>query len=107
MPRPRCCRRVAFTPSCVCFKPAGVSASSLAEVSMTLDEFEAMRLSHLEKREQGEIAALMGVHASTVCRMLACAHEKITDALLNLKAIRVEGGCCEVVKNGRKRRIMT
>ena len=90
-----------------CFRPKCKGASELQGVIVTLDEFEAMRLSHLEKREQGEIAALMGVHASTVCRMLACAHEKITDALLNLKAIRVEGGCCEVVKNGRKRRIMT
>lgn len=80
-----------------CFRPRCKGASELQGVIVTLDEFEAMRLSHLKKRDQGEIAALMGIHASTVCRMLASAHEKITDALLNIKAIKVEGGCCKVV----------
>ncbi len=68
---------------------------------MTLDEFEALRLVDLEGLDQAAIARKMKVHRSTVSRILSAARKKITDALVNLKAIKIEGGCCKVL-SGRK-----
>jgi len=68
---------------------------------MTLDEFEAIRLSHLEKLDQEKVAKMMKVHRSTISRILDSAHKKIADALVNIKAIRIEGGCCKIIGNKR------
>ncbi len=65
---------------------------------MTLDEFEVLRLAHLECYGQEEIAKQMKIHQSTISRILASAHKKVTDALVNIKAIRIEQGCCQIVK---------
>jgi predicted DNA-binding protein (UPF0251 family) len=69
---------------------------------MTVDEFEALRLSHLEGLTQEEAAKKMRVHRSTISRILESAHRKIADALVNIKAIKIEGGCCQIIN--RKRR---
>jgi len=69
---------------------------------MTLDEFEAIRLSYLEGLEQEETAKLMKVHRSTISRILDSANKKIADALVNIKAIRIEGGRCQIIEK-RKR----
>lgn len=81
-----------------CFKPRCKTQSELKGVSVTLDEFEALRLSDFEGLEQEAIAFKMKVHRSTVSRILASARRKIVDALVHLKAIRIEGGCCKIVK---------
>ncbi len=73
-------------------------------VQLSLDEFEAVRLCDLEGYEQVDIAKQMQVHRSTVSRILASGRKKIADALTNLKAIKVEGGCCEFVKQKTKTR---
>jgi len=67
-------------------------------VVLTLDEFEALRLCDLQGLEQQAIALKMKVHRSTISRILASARAKITDALVNLKAIKIEGGCCKTRK---------
>ena len=67
---------------------------------LTLDEYEAVRLADLEGLEQEQIAKRMRVHRSTISRIIDSAHKKIADALVNIKAIRIEGGCCRVL--GRK-----
>jgi len=63
---------------------------------MTIDEFEAIRLAHLEGFDQEKIAKMMKVHRSTVSRILDSANKKIADALVNIKAIKIEGGCCKL-----------
>jgi predicted DNA-binding protein (UPF0251 family) len=70
-------------------------------VTLTLDEFEALRLFDLLKLDQQAIALRMKVHRSTVSRILASARAKVSDALVNLKAIKIEGGCCQIT--GRKK----
>jgi len=62
-----------------------------------LDEFEAMRLSYLEGYDQAKIARQMKIHQSTISRILSSANKKVADALVNIKAIRIQGGCCAVV----------
>jgi predicted DNA-binding protein (UPF0251 family) len=79
-----------------CFRPNCKSPDELEGVILTLDEYEALRLAHLEGYEQAEIAKTMKIHQSTVSRITASAHQKVTDALVNMKAIRIEVGCCQI-----------
>ncbi|MCG2712534.1 MAG: DUF134 domain-containing protein [Candidatus Omnitrophica bacterium] len=80
-----------------CFRPQCNSSKQLDGVVMSIDEFEAIRLSHLEGLTQEQVSKKMKVHRSTISRILESAHKKIADALVNIKAIKIEGGCCKIV----------
>ncbi|MEW6719516.1 MAG: DUF134 domain-containing protein [Thermodesulfobacteriota bacterium] len=92
MPRPHCCRRVEGKPPASVFKPAGVPVREIDAIAMTLDEFEAVRLADLEGLYQEEAAAKMGVSRSTFSRIVDSAHRKVADAIVNGKALKIEGG---------------
>lgn len=92
MSRPQKCRRVEFLPDVTFFKPAGILLRDLEEVSMSIEEAEALRLKDLEGLEQEQGAEKMNVSRSTFQRVLASGRQKIADALLNAKAIRIDGG---------------
>jgi predicted DNA-binding protein (UPF0251 family) len=96
MPRPPKCRRVAYLPEVTYFKPAGIPLRILEEVCMSIEEAEALRLKDMEGLEQEQGAEKMNVSRPTFQRILASAHQKIADALLNGKAIRIEGGNFEM-----------
>jgi hypothetical protein len=100
--RPKKTRWVKCEPGERCFRPQCKSLSKLEGVNMTLDEFEAIRLSHLEGLDQERVANMMKVHRSTISRILESAHKKIADALVNIKAIKIEGGCCKIIGKGKK-----
>jgi len=68
---------------------------------MTLDEFEAIRLADYEGLKQVEAAKRLKISRPTFSRIIASAHNKIGDALVNIKAIKIEGGCCKIT--GRKK----
>jgi len=95
--RPKKTRWVTCEPGERCFRPQCKFESELEGVVLNLDEFEAMRLSYLEGYDQAKIARQMKIHQSTISRILSSANKKVTDALVNIKAIRIEGGCCAVV----------
>jgi uncharacterized protein len=92
MARPLCCRRVAGKPESNYFKPRGIPLSALDEVTMTIDEFEALRLADLEGMYQEEAAGRMGISRPTFGRIIESAHKKVADALANGKALKIEGG---------------
>ena len=92
--RPKKTRWIKCNPGERCFRPRCGPGEKLLGVVISLDEFEALRLCDLEKLGQHAIALKMKVHRSTVSRILASARAKVADALVNLKAIKVEGGCC-------------
>jgi predicted DNA-binding protein (UPF0251 family) len=71
-------------------------------VYLSLDEFEALRLADLEELKQEDAAKKIRVSRPTFSRILSSAHKKIADALVNIKALKIEGGCCKVV-NVRRR----
>ncbi|MFC2022702.1 DUF134 domain-containing protein [Chloroflexota bacterium] len=96
MARPSKCRRVASMPGVTFFKPTGISLSALEEVQLTVEEAEAIRLKDLEGLEQEEGAEKMNISRPTFQRTLASARQKIANALLNGKAIRIEGGNFEI-----------
>ncbi len=101
MPRPRLCRRVCFPPGLTYFKPAGIRLVDLKESVLTVDEFEALRLKDLEGLEQETAAGRMAVSQPTFHRILSSARKKIADAIVNGKAIRIEGGTYQV--NGKEK----
>ena len=90
------CRRVNFLPQVTYFKPAGVPLSCLQEVRLSIEEAEAIRLKDIEGLEQDEGAQRMRVSRPTFSRILLLARQKMADALLNGKAIRIEGGNYEM-----------
>lgn len=92
MPRPRLFRRVGFQPSVTYFKPAGVPLAGLADIVLTVDEFEAIRLKDYEGMEQSEAAKKMNISQPTFHRLVLSARKKVSEALVNGKAIRIEGG---------------
>ena len=104
MPRPRRKRRVRFQPGVTYFKPAGIGVSELEESVMTFDEFEAVRLKDLEGLDQIEAAKKMGISQPTFHRLILDARKKLADAIVNSKAIRIEGGVVEMVRKGVGRR---
>ena len=89
-------RRVNFIPQVTYFKPAGVPLTNLQETRLSVEEAEAIRLKDLEGLEQEKCAQSMRVSRTTFCRILDSARQKMADALLNGKAIRIEGGNFEM-----------
>jgi len=79
-----------------CFRPQCRPPKELEGVYLTLDEFEAIRLSYLEGLRQEDAAKRMKISRPTFSRIETSAHKKIADALVNIKAIRIEGGCCKI-----------
>jgi predicted DNA-binding protein (UPF0251 family)/DNA-directed RNA polymerase subunit RPC12/RpoP len=66
--------------------------TELERISLAVDEFEAIRLKDLELLEQERAASTMNVSQPTFHRILQSAHRKVADALVNGRAIRIEGG---------------
>ena len=92
MPRPCKCRHVGFEPGVSYFKPRGIPLNELQEVVLTVDEFESVRLADLEGMYQDDAAGRMSVSRQTFGNIVSSAHKKIADALVNARAIRIEGG---------------
>ncbi len=65
---------------------------NLDETTLTVDEFEAVRLKDYENLEQEKAAKKMNISQPTFHRLILEARKKIADALTNGKAIRIEGG---------------
>jgi predicted DNA-binding protein (UPF0251 family) len=89
-------RKVSSIPPITYFKPPGIRLSELEEVNLLVEEAEAIRLKDLEGLEQEDCAQKMNISRSTFSRLLDSARQKIADALLNGKAIRIEGGKFEM-----------
>jgi predicted DNA-binding protein (UPF0251 family)/predicted Fe-Mo cluster-binding NifX family protein len=81
-------------------KPAGVPARELEVLRLGLDEAEALRLADLEGLYQEAAARSMGVSRQTFGRIVESARRKIADAILNGKALRIEGGEIAIRERG-------
>ena len=92
MPRPCRCRRIRCNPDKNYFKPRGIPLDSLEEVNLALDELEAVRLADFEGLYQEDAAEKMDISRQTFGNIIKSAHKKIADALLNGKALKIEGG---------------
>jgi len=101
MSRPRRFRRVRFQPDVTYFKPRGVEMRNLEESVITIDELEAIRLKDYEGLDQENAAKKMNISQPTFHRLLLSARKNISDALVNGKALKIEGGVYKMVGFGR------
>jgi uncharacterized protein len=92
MPRPCKMRRVDCDPLAFNFKPCGIPRRDLETVCLTLDELEALRLADLEELYQENAARKMNVSRQTFGNIIASAHKKVADFLINSKHLSIEGG---------------
>ena len=101
MVRPIINRRVGFKPEVSYFKPRGIPMLDLTEVILTIDEREAIRLADFLGYAHEEGGKEMGVSRATFGRILKKARRIIADAMINGKAINVQGGNYELVITDR------
>jgi len=92
VPRHPCCKRVEHVPEVRYFKPRGIPLSQLEEVVLGVEGLEALRLAHIEGLYQQEASERMRVSRATFGRVLEAAHRKVSRALVEGRALRIEGG---------------
>lgn len=101
MVRPRKERWVAYNSGVSYFKPRGIPMLELAEVRLTIDEREAIRLADLLGMSHEEAGRQMGVSRATFGRIIQRARNTIANALISGKAIKVEGGNYRIISGPR------
>ncbi len=92
MPNHRRNRKIEFPPSMEGFKPFGVKMRNLDKVFLLFEEYEALRLIDYENLNQEEAAERMDVSRPTFTRIYKKARQTIAKALVEGKAILIEGG---------------
>ena len=90
MPRPRKCRKISWKGNATYFKPRGVPLSLLEEVVLTREEIEAIRLKDFLGLDQIEASKKMKTSQSTFQRILVSARRKVSAAIINGKALKIE-----------------
>ncbi len=90
MSRPKRCRRICEYPAFWSFSADGSCISDV--ISMSLDEYETIRLIDWKGLTQEECACEMKVSRATVTAIYDEARRKIADFIINGKRIRVTGG---------------
>ena len=102
MARPEKKRKIRCSPASYYFKPRGISLSELDEIVLAQDELEAIRLADLNGLFQEDAAAKMLVSRATFGRIIIRAHQKIADAIINGKSIRISDSLPQSIKNKSK-----
>ncbi|MCX7884193.1 MAG: DUF134 domain-containing protein [Caloramator sp.] len=92
MVRPRKWRRVCMLPEVNEFGPVNSQNNITETITMSVEEYETIRLMDLERLSQEECAKAMGVARSTVQRIYEDARKKLADSLVNGKVLKIEGG---------------
>ncbi|MBU1239507.1 DUF134 domain-containing protein [Myxococcota bacterium] len=99
MPRKQNERYVKEPPRFSSFKPAGIPRTELPGTSITLDEFEAVKLADYLELDQQDAADQMAISRSTFSRLVARARQKIAGALINGHELIIEGGRIHFINN--------
>lgn len=98
MPRPQRCRKVCTEPDYIIFSPDGIPNPE--SVTLSYDEYEAVRLVDLLQLTHNEAAKHMEVARTTLTEIYNCARNKIADSIANGKALIVSGGNYRICKGG-------
>lgn len=102
MARPLKKRKISCNPASYYFKPRGISLSGLDEIELAHDELEAIRLADLNGLFQEDAAVKMLVSRATFGRIIIRARQKIADAIINGKAIRISENLPQSIKDKSK-----
>jgi predicted DNA-binding protein (UPF0251 family)/predicted Fe-Mo cluster-binding NifX family protein len=74
------------------FKPQGIPARQLAEIYLSFEGYEALRLADMENLRHDEAAARMRISRQTFGRILAEARRAVAEAIVQGLVLRIEGG---------------
>ena len=91
MPRPPRCRRICQAPQYETFSPEECPGES-ESVTLTLDEYEVIRLVDLEKKTHEQCAAQMDISRTTVTEIYETAREKIARCIVLGQRLVIAGG---------------
>lgn len=97
MPRPSKCRRICHLPSIRSFSPSDSSSDEV--ISLSMDEYEAIRLIDFEKLTQAQCAVQMGIARTTITNIYESARYKLSDMLIHGKHLIIEGGNVELCQH--------
>lgn len=103
MPRPMKWRKVCCLPESNKFGPLDLTLDDQDYVTMTVDEYETIRLIDLEGFTQEECAKQMNIARTTVQGIYMEARRKLAESLVNGKVLIIEGGeyrLCNGLGNG-------
>jgi len=89
MVRPCLCRRIQHEHNETIFKPRGSKFCNCETINLSAEELEALRLKNIEDLEQIDCAKQMNTSQSTFQRILKSAYKKISQALIEGKAIKI------------------
>ena len=92
MARPRKRRRVCCLPESNLFGPLNKEFFEKQSITMTVEEYETIRLIDQEGLTQEECAERMNVARTTVQRIYSGARKKIARSLVDGNTLRIEGG---------------
>lgn len=97
MPRPKRPRCIISHPIIKEFRPDGIEERG--EVTLSLEEFEAIRHIDFEGLDQSQAAEIMNVSRQTFGRILKTGRFNLSNALVNAYRLKVEGGCYTLSSN--------
>ena len=92
------CRRIRRYPEYWSFGPQAEGQPET--ITMSLDEYECIRLMDREKLTQEQCARRMGVARTTVTNIYESARSKLAEALVEGKALRIGGSSYQLEKQG-------
>ena len=90
MSRPKLPRCNCFNPGVYYYKPQGVPLCELDEVVLFPDQVSALKLYDVDGLDQTQASKELGVSQPTFARILKSSREKISEAIIDGKAIRIE-----------------
>lgn len=91
MPRPKKCRKVCCMPCNREFTPAAGNPSEKV-ITLTVDEYETIRLIDYEGFSQEDCGKYMQVARTTVQMIYNSARRKLAEMLVSGAGLRIEGG---------------
>lgn len=92
MPRPRKWKKVCALPESTLYGPIKEEQRISEMVTMTVEEFETIRLIDQEGLTQEESAQRMDVARGTIQRLYTDARSKLAESLINGNILKIEGG---------------
>ncbi len=93
--RPKKVRYVQKMPRIVQFSPRGAPGRPL-EVELSIDQFEAIKLTDLQGFDQVQAAMAMRISRPSFGRILGQARGKLADAIVNGKIIKIRMGDAQI-----------
>ena len=90
MARPKRCRRICTEPDFDAFAPYGIPCAET--VTLTVEEYETIRLIDLEHCTHQQCAQQMDISRTTVTELYESARYKIADSIIGGKTLVISGG---------------